>query len=139
MTVLNSTISRNLAVAHVGGGVWSRGNMYVGNSTISHNYAEGKGGGLHAAGVLTLVSSTVSDNIASVAANIGVGERLVAFGSIIGPANVDVNGGEAQPTGDQLRRAAGDIARVQRGDRHVVRAERHRRHRRRRPRSARCA
>jgi hypothetical protein len=25
-------------VAHVGGGVWTRGNLYVGNSTISNNY-----------------------------------------------------------------------------------------------------
>jgi hypothetical protein len=98
VTIVNSTISRNLAVAHVGGGVWSRGDMYVANSTVSDNYAEAKGGGLHAAGVLTLVSSTVADNIASVAPNIGVGERLDAFGSVIGPAKVEFNGGQAQPT-----------------------------------------
>jgi predicted outer membrane repeat protein len=97
VTVLNSTISRNLAVAHVGGGLWSRGPMYVGNSTVSNNYAEGKGGGLHAGSVLTLVNSTVADNIASAAANIGVGERLEAFGSVIGPAKLDGNG-DAQPT-----------------------------------------
>jgi hypothetical protein len=96
--VLNSTISRNIAVAHVGGGLWSRGPMYVGNSTISNNYAEAKGGGLHAGSVLRLVNSTVADNIASVAPNIGVGERLEAFGSIIGPAKIDNNGGQAQPT-----------------------------------------
>jgi predicted outer membrane repeat protein len=98
VTILNSTISRNLAVAHVGGGVWSRGDMYVANSTISDNYAEAKGGGLHAGGALTLVSSTVADNVSSVAPNIGVGERLEAFGSVIGPAKVDFNGGQAQPT-----------------------------------------
>jgi hypothetical protein len=97
VTIINSTISRNLAVAHVGGGVWARGDMYVANSTVSDNYAEAKGGGLHAAGVLTLVSSTVADNIASVAPNIGVGERLEAFGSVIGPAKVDFTGGHAQP------------------------------------------
>jgi hypothetical protein len=97
VTVINSTISRNLAVAHVGGGVWSRGDMYVANSTVSDNYAEAKGGGLHAAGVLTLVSSTVADNIATVAPNIGVGDRLEAFGSVIGPAKVVFNGGQAQP------------------------------------------
>jgi predicted outer membrane repeat protein len=94
---LNSTISRNLAVAHVGGGLWSRGPMYVGNSTVSNNYAEGKGGGLHAGSVLTLVNSTVADNVASAAANIGVGERLDAFGSVIGPAKLD-SSGDAQPT-----------------------------------------
>jgi len=97
VTIVNSTISRNLAVAHVGGGVWSRGDMYVANSTVSDNYAEAKGGGLHAAGVLTLVHSTVAENISSVAPNIGVGERLVAFGSVIGPAKLDFTGGHAQP------------------------------------------
>jgi hypothetical protein len=100
VTVLNSTISRNLAVAHVGGGIWSRGDMYVANSTVSDNYAEGSGGGLLAAGVLTLVSSTVADNVAPVGANLGAGERLEAFGSVIGPAKVDFPGGHAQPTGD---------------------------------------
>jgi predicted outer membrane repeat protein len=99
VTIINSTISRNLAVAHVGGGVWSRGDMYVANSTISDNYAEGKGGGLHAAGSLMLVSSTVAENIASVAPNVAVGERLTAFGSVIGPAKTDISGGEVQPTG----------------------------------------
>ena len=45
--------------------------------------------------MLTLVNSTVADNIASSAANIGVGERLEAFGSVIGPAKLDGNGGRA--------------------------------------------
>jgi predicted outer membrane repeat protein len=98
VTIVNSTISRNLAVAHVGGGVWSRGDMYVANSTVSDNYAEAKGGGLHAAGALTLVSSTVAHNVASVAPDVGVGERLEAFASVIGPAKVEFNGGQAQPT-----------------------------------------
>ena len=98
VVVVNSTISRNIAVAHVGGGVWSRGDMYVGNSTVSNNYAEGKGGGLHAAGVLTLVNSTVSDNIGPVGANVGAGARLRVFGSVIGPAKVNNNGGQTQPT-----------------------------------------
>jgi hypothetical protein len=97
VTIINSTISRNLAVAHIGGGVWSRGDLYVANSTVSDNYAEAKGGGLHAAGVLTLVNSTVAHNIASVAPDIGVGERLEAFGSVIGPPKVEFNGGQAQP------------------------------------------
>ena len=119
VTILNSTISRNLAVAHVGGGIWSRGDMYVANSTVSDNYAEAKGGGLHAAGVLTLVSSTVADNVASAAPNIGVGERLSAFGSVIGPAKIDFEGPGAAHRG-QLRRAERGLARLQRGDRPVV-------------------
>jgi predicted outer membrane repeat protein len=99
VTIINSTIARNAAVAHVGGGVWARGNLYVANSTISNNYAEAVGGGVLAAGRVGLVKSTVIDNIAPVAANIGAGERLDAFGSIIGPAKTDPFGGQVQPTG----------------------------------------
>jgi hypothetical protein len=98
VTVINSTIARNAAVAHVGGGIWARGDLYVANSTISNNYAEGQGGGVLAAGTVGLVNSTVIDNIAPVAANVGAGQRLEAFGSIIGPAKTDNNGGQAQPT-----------------------------------------
>jgi hypothetical protein len=96
--VINSTIVRNAAVAHVGGGVWSRSDVFIVNSTISDNYAEGVGGGVFAAGTVGLVKSTVMDNIAPVAANIGAGERLDAFGSIIGPANAEPTGGQVQPT-----------------------------------------
>jgi predicted outer membrane repeat protein len=98
VTVIDSTIARNEAVAHVGGGIWARGNLYVANSTISNNYAEGQGGGILAAGTVRLVNSTVLDNIAPVAANIGTGERLEAFGSIIGPAKTDSLGGQVQAT-----------------------------------------
>jgi predicted outer membrane repeat protein len=98
VTIINSTVARNAAVAHVGGGIWARGNLYVANSTVSNNYAEGQGGGMLAAGTLGLVNATVADNIAPVAANVGAGERLEAFGSIIGPAKTDPLGGETQPT-----------------------------------------
>ena len=106
VTLINATITRNLAVAHVGGGVWARGNLYAANSTISNNYAEGKGGGVLAAGVATLVNTTIADNIAPIAANIGAGERLAAFGSVIGPAKVDEHGGQTQPTGDNCETPA---------------------------------
>jgi hypothetical protein len=98
VTIINSTIARNAAVAHVGGGVWSRSDAFILNSTISNNYAEGVGGGILAAGIVGLDQSTVMDNIAPVAANIGAGERLDAFGSIIGPAKIDQIGGQVQPT-----------------------------------------
>jgi predicted outer membrane repeat protein len=95
--VINSTIARNLAVAHVGGGIWSRSDAYVINSTISDNYAEGVGGGILAAGTVGLAYSTVQDNIAPVAGNVGAGERLESFGSIIGPTKTET-GGHVQPT-----------------------------------------
>jgi hypothetical protein len=98
VTVINSTIARNAAVAHVGGGVWARGDLFVANSTISNNYAEGQGGGVLGAGTVGLVNSTILDNVAPVAANVGAGERLEAFGTIIGPAKTDPLGGQVQPT-----------------------------------------
>jgi predicted outer membrane repeat protein len=98
VTIVNSTIARNAAVAHVGGGIWARGDVYIANSTISNNYAEGVGGGVLATGTVGLVKSTIIDNIAPVAANVGAGERLDAFGSIIGPANLGPAGGQVQPT-----------------------------------------
>ena len=103
VTVINSTIARNAAVAHVGGGIWARSDLYVTNSTISNNYAEGQGGGVQAAGDVGLTYSTIIDNIAPVAANVGAGEDLTAFGSIIGPANTEFVGGQVQPTGTNCR------------------------------------
>jgi hypothetical protein len=106
VTVIGSTIDRNAAVAHVGGGIWARSDLFITNSTISNNYAEGEGGGLFAAGRLGLVDSTVVDNVAPVAASIGGGEELMAFGSIIGPPNVEPFGGQVQPTETNCRVSA---------------------------------
>ena len=96
-------LHRNAAVAHVGGVVWARSDLFVSNSTISNNYAEGEGGGLFAAGELGLVDSTVVDNVAPVAASIGGGEGLRSFGSIIGPPNIEPFGGQVQPTKTNCR------------------------------------
>jgi hypothetical protein len=105
--IINSTIARNAAVAHVGGGVWARGDLYVANSTISHNFAEGLGGGVFATATVGLVKTTIIDNIAPVAANVGAGERLDAFGSIIGPADTEFTGGQVQPSGRNCQVPAG--------------------------------
>jgi hypothetical protein len=107
VTIVNSTIARNAAVAHVGGGVWSRSDAFIVNSTISNNYAEGLGGGVFATGIVGLVKSTIIDNIAPGAANVGAGERLDAFGSIIGPADTGFTGGHVQPTGPNCQVPAG--------------------------------
>ena len=110
VTVIGSTVARNAAVAHVGGGIWSRSDSFVTNSTISNNYAEGVGGGIFAAGDLGLAYSTVLDNVAPVAASIGAGDELAAFGSIIGPANTGPLGGQAQPTETNCRVSTGASA-----------------------------
>jgi hypothetical protein len=98
VVVINSTIARNAAVAHVGGGIFSRGNLYVANSTVSNNYAEGEGGGILGGGVVRLDHATILDNASSVAANVGAGERLESFASVIGPARIADLGGQVQPT-----------------------------------------
>ena len=103
VTVIGSTIAGNAAVAHVGGGIWARGNAYITNSTIVNNFAEGQGGGVLAAGTLGLVNSTVLDNTASVGANLGAGDQLLAFGSVIGPADVTSAGGLVRPTTHSCR------------------------------------
>jgi predicted outer membrane repeat protein len=105
--VINSTIARNAAVAHVAGGIWARSDVSLFNSTVSDNYAEGSGGGILASGTVSLAYSTVLDNTAPVAGNIGAGERLEAFGSIIGPAKTQILGGQAQPTETNCQFPAG--------------------------------
>jgi hypothetical protein len=96
--VVNSTVARNLAVAHVGGGIWARGDAVLVNATVTDNYAEGLGGGILSAGRTWLLSSTVSANIASVAANLGSSGPLRATNSIVGPAQTDATTGDARPT-----------------------------------------
>jgi predicted outer membrane repeat protein len=97
--VINSTIARNEAVAHVAGGIFSRGNLYVANSTVSNNYAEGQGGGILGGGMVRLEHSSILNNTAPVAANVGVGEGLESYASVIGPAKItDIIGGQVQPT-----------------------------------------
>src|ERR687890_529721 len=86
--VINSTIARNAAVAHVAGGIFSRGNLYVANSTVSNNYAEGQGGGILGGGMVRLQHSSILNNTAPVAANVGAGEGLESYGSVIGPAKI---------------------------------------------------
>lgn len=96
--VINSTVARNAAVAHVAGGIFARGNLYIANSTISNNYAEGEGGGILGGGMVRLEHASILNNAAPVAANLGVGERLESYASVIGPARITDLGGQVQPT-----------------------------------------
>jgi predicted outer membrane repeat protein len=85
-------------VAHVAGGIFSRGNLYVANSTVSNNYAEGQGGGILGGGMVRLEHSSILNNTAPVAANVGAGEGLESYASVIGPAKIMDIGGQVQPT-----------------------------------------
>jgi hypothetical protein len=96
--VINSTVARNEAVAHVAGGIFSRGNLYIANSTVSNNYAEGEGGGILGGGVVRLEHSSILNNTAPVAANVGAGEGLESYASVIGPAKTTDITGQVQPT-----------------------------------------
>jgi predicted outer membrane repeat protein len=96
--VINSTVARNESVAHVAGGIFSRGNLYIANSTISNNYAEGQGGGILGGGMVRLEHSSILNNTAPVAANVGAGEGLESYASVIGPAKITDIGGQVQPT-----------------------------------------
>jgi len=108
--VIGSTLARNAAIAHVGGAVWARDDLYVTNSTIARNNAEGVGGGLFAAGELGLVHSTVLDNAAPVAGSLAAGDGFMSFGSIIGPANTGSLGGQVPPTAINCRVGAVESA-----------------------------
>jgi predicted outer membrane repeat protein len=96
--VINSTVARNEAVAHVAGGIFSRGNLYIANSTVSNNYAEGEGGGILGGGVVRLEHSSILNNTAPVAANVGAGEGLESYASVMGPAKTTDITGQVQPT-----------------------------------------
>jgi predicted outer membrane repeat protein len=101
--IINSTIARNAAVAHVAGGIFSRGNLYIANSTVSNNYAEGQGGGILGGGMVRLEHASILNNTAPVAANVGAGEGLESYASVIGPAKITDIGGQVQPTETNCR------------------------------------
>ena len=113
VTIVNSTLNGNRADDR-GGAISGEADVTVINSTIARNarrracrrrhlvarrhvrrqlddqrqLRRGRGRRHLRGRLVTLVNSTVIDNVAPVAANIGAGERLDAFGSIIGPAKV---------------------------------------------------
>uniref|UniRef100_UPI001877A80E hypothetical protein n=1 Tax=Nocardioides lijunqiniae TaxID=2760832 RepID=UPI001877A80E len=96
--VVNSTVARNLAVAHGGGGIWARGSVALVNATVTDNYSEGAGGGVLSAGRTTIISSTLTRNIASVGGDVSAAGTLRSFGSIIGPPAYEGVTGDTIPT-----------------------------------------
>lgn len=102
VTIVDSTVARNAAVAHVGGGIFARGELVVVNTTVTNNYAEGEGGGILGARSVRLDHATILDNVAPMAADVGAGDQLIAFGSVVGPANLTPTG-EAQATATACR------------------------------------
>jgi CSLREA domain-containing protein len=73
VTLRNSRISANTAVATDGGGIYNEGTMHIFGSTIVENGAERWGGGVTnaSAGILAITGSLVASNGASTGAGIG--------------------------------------------------------------------
>jgi hypothetical protein len=96
LTIINCTVSSNLAIME-GGGIFTSGTLTTTNSTISGNSSGSNGGGIHSGGILTIIiNSTISGN--SAAANGGgihnVGTLAIADSSTITQnlADTDLNG-----------------------------------------------
>ena len=128
VTVINSTISRNLAVAHVGGGVWSRGECTWPTRRSATTMPRPR------AAACTPRRPHARQLHRRRQRRVGGGQhrrRGAARGvrSVIGPAKLDFNGGRRnRPTTTATRRL--DLARLQRRDRHDVRPGRAHRSRR---------
>lgn len=85
ITIINSTISGNVARDDTGGGLRIRRftSLVLDNSTVANNSAGTQGGGIFFADqayASTMRSSIVADNIAPASADLGSGENLVVSG-----------------------------------------------------------
>ena len=86
ITIINSTISGNVARQDTGGGLRIRRftSLTLDNSTVANNRAGTQGGGIFFADqayASTMRSSIVADNIAPASTDMGSGESLVVSGS----------------------------------------------------------
>jgi hypothetical protein len=64
-TITHSIITNNSTQAFQGGGISNRGTLNITDSTISSNQTAAFGGGIENSGTLTILGSTVSDNTAT--------------------------------------------------------------------------
>ena len=123
VSVIGSTIARNAAVAHVGGGVWARNDLYVTNSTIASNSAEGAGRRRARRGRARPRPLDRARQRGPGRGSLAAGDGLTSFGSIIGPTNT----GRRRPGStdrDQLSRYGCRVARLQLHLRRLLRARR---------------
>ena len=96
LTLTNSTVSGNMSTNSHGGGIYNdRGTLTLTNSTVSGNTSpSGDGGGILNNGTLTLTNSTVSGNTAYNGGGIGI-----SFARLTTLTNSTISGNEAI-TGD---------------------------------------
>jgi len=92
LTVINSTISNNMATFN-GGGIENNGTLNVTNSTISGNMATSNGGGIEAAGgTVTITNSTITGNHADLQVGGNQGGGIGQFGGSVTLNNTIVAG-----------------------------------------------
>ena len=106
--------------------------LFITNSTISDNYAEGLGGGVLAAGDAGLAIRRSPTTSAPAGANVAAGDAPRAFGSLIGPARITSRAGQVAAERRPTARARDRRPWIQLGDGRIVPAHRDGRRRRRR-------
>ena len=104
LTLINSTVSGNTSVSH-GGGIWNDGNVTLIGSTVSENVVvEGpaEGGGIYNDGGMELVDSTIRDNVGGQGGGISNGSdgRLTLTNSTVSGNTAGFGGGGIGNTAD---------------------------------------
>ncbi|MCB8942735.1 MAG: hypothetical protein H6658_03050 [Ardenticatenaceae bacterium] len=99
MTITNSTIHDNEGSNF--GGIFTGGTLHIYNSTISSNYSHDDGGGIYNTSLdpeiinsLTIINSTIANNIARHGGGIYGGFNLTVTNSIIANNFAEVTGGD---------------------------------------------
>ena len=103
LTVINSTISGNQAVANGdGGGVFNSGNLTLIQSTIARNSATVGAGGLFNWGMLRVVGSTIDDNHADTGGGMFnvAGQSLILVNSTLSQNYAVTDGGGIYNNGE---------------------------------------
>jgi conflict system STAND superfamily ATPase/helix-turn-helix protein/TIR domain-containing protein len=105
LTLINSTISGNVAAGNGGGADNEGGTLTLINSTVSGNRANGSGGGIFNSpgGRLTLINSTVSGNLADTGGGISNDGTLSLINSTISDNMAERPGGGILNSGTNPR------------------------------------
>ena len=95
LTLLNSTVAGNSAVAN-GGGIGNQGFLTIVNSTVSGNRAGALGGGVRNEGALSIVNSTIAVNTAATGGGLYNGAGNVALKNTIVANNTALLGADCR-------------------------------------------
>ena len=80
MTLNNCTVWGNSTIVNGGGIVNGNGTLTVNNSTVRDNTSVGSGGGIHNLGALSVINSTLSNNV--VFGSSGSGSAIFNLGTL---------------------------------------------------------